>query len=95
MERQLNFLENEIMKEDITIADVYDFPPALQPREIIDLQATLHKLEGELKEANSNYELLKQNMLELTELSYVLKQTQGITDSVSQINGHMMRNWWQ
>jgi V-type H+-transporting ATPase subunit a len=85
MERQLNFLENEIKKEDIIIDDIYDFPPALQPREIIDLQATLHKLEGELKEANSNYEILKQNLLELTELSYVLKQTQGIMDSVSHI----------
>uniref|UniRef100_A0A8D1MAD1 V-type proton ATPase subunit a n=1 Tax=Sus scrofa TaxID=9823 RepID=A0A8D1MAD1_PIG len=39
-------------------------------------RTTLEKLEGELQEANQNYQALKKSFLELTELKHLLKKTQ-------------------
>uniref|UniRef100_A0A8D1YY38 V-type proton ATPase subunit a n=1 Tax=Sus scrofa TaxID=9823 RepID=A0A8D1YY38_PIG len=39
-------------------------------------KTTLEKLEGELQEANQNYQALKKSFLELTELKHLLKKTQ-------------------
>ena len=82
MERKLRFLEKEIVKDAIPIFDAGDNPPAPIPKEMIDLEANLEKLENELKEVNVNTEALKRNYLELTELKHVLRQTQHFFDEV-------------
>lgn len=63
--------------------DIGDNPEAPQPREMIELEATLEKLENELKEINLNAESLKRTFLELTELRHILKKTQQFFDEVS------------
>ena len=83
MERKLRFLEKEIKKDGIPITDLTDNPEAPQPREMIDLEATYEKLEGELKEVNTNAEALKKTYLELTELRHILQKTQHFFDEVS------------
>lgn len=45
-------------------------------------QATFEKLENELREVNTNEEMLKKNFLELTELKHILKKTQVFFDEV-------------
>ena len=82
MERKLRYLEGEIKKENITIAESEHFPPAPQPKEMVDLEAALDKLDGELREVNANYEQLNKNSLELTELKHVLLNSQGFLDEV-------------
>ena len=49
------------------------FPPA---------KTALEKLEGELQEANQNYQALKRNFLELTEFKHLLKKTQDFFEVV-------------
>uniref|UniRef100_A0A452HAH2 V-type proton ATPase subunit a n=1 Tax=Gopherus agassizii TaxID=38772 RepID=A0A452HAH2_9SAUR len=69
------FLENE-MENEIVIFKPEKYPDTPLPREMIDLETVLEKLEGELQEANQNQQTLKQNFLELTELKHLLKKTQ-------------------
>ncbi|XP_006138122.2 V-type proton ATPase 116 kDa subunit a 4 [Pelodiscus sinensis] len=75
LERILRFLENE-MASEIVIFKPEQYPETPLPREMIDLEIVLEKLEGELQEANQNQQTLKQNFLELTELKHLLKKTQ-------------------
>uniref|UniRef100_A0A8C4WD58 V-type proton ATPase subunit a n=1 Tax=Gopherus evgoodei TaxID=1825980 RepID=A0A8C4WD58_9SAUR len=75
LERILRFLENE-MENEIVIFKPEKYPDTPMPREMIDLETVLEKLEGELQEANQNQQTLKQNFLELTELKHLLKKTQ-------------------
>ncbi|XP_039368908.1 V-type proton ATPase 116 kDa subunit a [Mauremys reevesii] len=75
LERILRFLENE-MENEIVIFKPEKYPETPLPREMIDLETVLEKLEGELQEANQNQQTLKQNFLELTELKHLLKKTQ-------------------
>ncbi|KAG8138273.1 hypothetical protein E2320_004175 [Naja naja] len=75
LERILRFLESEMGEEILPV--VYGkYPDTPPPREMIDLEAVLEKLEGELEEANQNLQALRQNFLELTELKHLLKKTQ-------------------
>ncbi|VDP07354.1 unnamed protein product [Soboliphyme baturini] len=76
MERMLRFLEKEIKKDRIPILDTGENPDAPQPREMIDLEATFEKLDNELREVNTNEEMLKRNFLELTELKHILRKAQ-------------------
>uniref|UniRef100_A0A1I8GDG4 V-type proton ATPase subunit a n=1 Tax=Macrostomum lignano TaxID=282301 RepID=A0A1I8GDG4_9PLAT len=76
MERKLRYLEKEIRKDGIPILDTGDNPEAPNPREMVDLEATLEKLENELREVNAYAESLKKNFLELTELKHILRKTQ-------------------
>lgn len=80
MERKLRFLEKEIKKDGIPMLDTGDNPDAPVPREMIDLEATFEKLEGEMNEVNANAEALKRNFLELTELKHILRKTQTFFD---------------
>lgn len=80
MERKLRFLEKEIKKDGIPMLDTGDNPDAPVPREMIDLEATFEKLEGEMNEVNANSEALKRNFLELTELKHILRKTQTFFD---------------
>nr|XP_020656087.1 V-type proton ATPase 116 kDa subunit a [Pogona vitticeps] len=75
LERILRFLEIE-MGDEIQLHKPGKYPETPLPREMIDLEAVLEKLEGELQEANKNLQTLKQNFLELTELKHLLKKTQ-------------------
>ncbi|EMP23989.1 hypothetical protein UY3_18932 [Chelonia mydas] len=75
LERILRFLENE-MENEIVIFKPEKYPETPLPREMIDLETVLEKLESELQEANQNQQTLKQNFLELTELKHLLKKTQ-------------------
>lgn len=75
LERILRFLEDEMQNE--IIIQVPDKDPGTPlPREMITLETTLEKLEGELQEANQSHQALKKSFLELTELKYLLKKTQ-------------------
>ncbi|KAM6419170.1 V-type proton ATPase 116 kDa subunit a 4 isoform 2-T2 [Pluvialis apricaria] len=75
LERILRFLENE-MEDNVEIVKLEKYPDTPLPREMIDMETVLEKLEAELLEANQNQQTLKQNFLELTELKHLLKKTQ-------------------
>ncbi|XP_055458025.1 V-type proton ATPase 116 kDa subunit a 4 [Psammomys obesus] len=75
LERILRFLEDE-MQNEILMQEPEKNPETPLPREMITLETTLEKLEGELQEANQNQQALKKSFLELTELKYLLKKTQ-------------------
>ncbi|KAL6033177.1 hypothetical protein STEG23_031796 [Scotinomys teguina] len=75
LERILRFLEDE-MQNEIIIQTPEKEPETPLPREMITLESTLEKLEGELQETNQNQQALKKSFLELTELKYLLKKTQ-------------------
>ncbi|NP_001083384.1 ATPase H+ transporting V0 subunit a4 L homeolog [Xenopus laevis] len=75
MERILRFLESEMANDKIEIRTPEKPPQTPLPREMIDLETVLEKLEGEFQEVNRNQQLLKQNFLELTELKHLLKKT--------------------
>ncbi|XP_031237426.1 V-type proton ATPase 116 kDa subunit a isoform X3 [Mastomys coucha] len=64
------------MQNEIIIQVPEKDPETPLPREMITLETTLEKLEGELQEANQNHQALKKSFLELTELKYLLKKTQ-------------------
>ncbi|XP_063785317.1 V-type proton ATPase 116 kDa subunit a 4 [Pseudophryne corroboree] len=76
MQRILRFLECEMQNDKINIRIPEKTPQTPLPREMIDLETVLEKLEGELQEVNHNQQTLKQNFLELTELKHLLKKTQ-------------------
>lgn len=73
MERKLRFLESEMTKSSITITDKDESPETPAPREMSDMEAMFDKLESDMKEVNSNLEVLKRNFLDLKELKHVLK----------------------
>ncbi|XP_043944145.1 V-type proton ATPase 116 kDa subunit a [Protopterus annectens] len=75
MERILKFLQNEIETDGIVIQKCDDNQKAPVPRDMIDLEAVLEKLESELQEINQNQQTMKQNFLELSELKHLLKKT--------------------
>lgn len=82
MQRKLRYLEKEIKKDNIPMLETGDNLEAPQQREIVDLEATFEKLESELKEVNSNAEVLKKSYLELSELRHILKKTQQFFDEM-------------
>ncbi|XP_067392438.1 V-type proton ATPase 116 kDa subunit a 4 [Emydura macquarii macquarii] len=85
LERILRFLENE-MESEIVIFKPEKYPETPLPREMIDLETVLEKLEGELQEANQNQQTLKQNFLELTELKHLLKKTQDFFETETNLS---------
>lgn len=82
MQRKLRYLEKEIKKDNIPMLETGDNLEAPQQKEMIDLEATFDKLESELKEVNSNAEVLKKSYLELSELRHILKKTQQFFDEM-------------
>lgn len=82
MQRKLRYLEKEIKKDNIPMLETGDNLEAPPQREMIDLEATFEKLESELKEVNSNAEVLKKSYLELSELRHILKKTQQFFDEM-------------
>lgn len=57
MERKLRYVEAQINKENIKIDELEDLPLAPLPKEMVDLEAALDKMEGELREVNVNAEV--------------------------------------
>ncbi|UJR34867.1 hypothetical protein I4U23_027645 [Adineta vaga] len=87
MERKIRFLETEIKKEEIPIVDTKENPDAPKPREIIDLEIIIDKLDHDLKQINTNADALRKNFNELTELKFNLAMTQGFFQQVDS-TGH-------
>lgn len=82
MQRKLRYLEKEIKKDNIPMLETGDNLEAPQQKDMMDLEATFEKLESELKEVNSNAEVLKKSYLELSELRHILKKTQQFFDEM-------------
>ncbi|XP_043586992.1 V-type proton ATPase 116 kDa subunit a1 isoform X1 [Bombus pyrosoma] len=77
MERKLRYIEAEVRKDGVPIADnLTQLPRAPNPRMIIDLEAHLEETENDILELSQNAVNLKSNYLELTELRHVLEKTQ-------------------
>lgn len=75
MERKLRFLESEMTKSSIKITDNNENPETPAPREMSDMEAMFDKLENDMKEVNSNLEVLKRNFMDLKELKHVLRNS--------------------
>lgn len=95
MERKLRYIEAEVKKDGVPIADIHDFQPrAPNPRDIINLEARFEKTENEIMELSQNATNLKSNYLELTELKQVLEKTQTFfaeQEECMQHNSHFMQ----
>ncbi|XP_038636928.1 V-type proton ATPase 116 kDa subunit a-like [Scyliorhinus canicula] len=85
MERILRFLETEMERDEIAVQDDGANPQAPLPKDMIDLEVVLEKLEHDLREVNQNQQTLKQNFLELTELKHLLKKTQDFFETESNL----------
>ena len=57
MERKIRYVEEEIIKDGIKIEDLDHLPNAPLPKEMIDLEAALDKMDHELREINVNAEV--------------------------------------
>lgn len=57
MERKLRYLEAQIIKEGVTIEETEELPAAPLPKEMVDLEAALDKMESEIREINTNAEV--------------------------------------
>ncbi|EUB63307.1 V-type proton ATPase subunit a isoform [Echinococcus granulosus] len=76
MERKLRYIENELQKDAFPIFEPDEVPKAPPPREMLDLESNLDKLENELREVNFSLEQMKKSFMELTELKMVLRRAQ-------------------
>ena len=57
MERKLRYIETQIVKEGVNIDELIDIPLAPLPKEMVDLEAALDKMDCELREINANAEV--------------------------------------
>ena len=57
MERKLRYIETQIVKEGVNIDELKDIPLAPLPKEMVDLEAALDKMDCELREINANAEV--------------------------------------
>uniref|UniRef100_A0AAR2IKK4 V-type proton ATPase subunit a n=1 Tax=Pygocentrus nattereri TaxID=42514 RepID=A0AAR2IKK4_PYGNA len=73
MERILRFLEAEITRCNIPVSVTVDSVGVSCPRELLELECKIKKLEEELKEINGNHDVLKRNFIELLEIRSLLK----------------------
>ncbi|KAL6462954.1 hypothetical protein MHYP_G00293760 [Metynnis hypsauchen] len=73
MERILRFLEAEITRSNIPVSAAVDSMGVSCPRELLELECKIKKLEEELKEINGNHDVLKRNFIELLEIRSLLK----------------------
>ncbi|CAF4993449.1 unnamed protein product, partial [Rotaria sp. Silwood1] len=92
MERKLRFLESEIKKDELTLYEPDENPDAPKPREMIDLEAIIDKLDHELKEINTNADALLKNFNELTELKHNLAMTQTFFQDTQQVRLDLSEN---
>lgn len=92
MQRKIRYIEAEVKKDGVKIKDCVDIPRAPNPRESIDLEARLEKMENEIMELSQNAVNLKTNYLELMELRHVLEKTQGFFYEEETISQDAIRN---
>eukprot|EP00731_Ephydatia_muelleri_P038762 Em0897g2a len=85
MERKLRFLGTELDKAQVERLPAENIE-APDPHFMTDLEAKFERLEGELKLVNSNRAALRRNLLDLTELHYILGKTQ---DFFIECDGHV------
>jgi len=77
MERKLRYIESEIVKEQLAVAEEASERRAPAPREMVELEANLKTVEENLREVNTNFKALRKNNLELTELKNMLVKADG------------------
>ncbi|CAI9716455.1 V-type proton ATPase 116 kDa subunit a1 [Octopus vulgaris] len=77
MERKMRYIEKEMTIDGIKMDVTGVTPKAPPPKEMVDLEASLEKMESELREVKVNEVALKRNYLDLAELKEVLTKVQG------------------
>lgn len=77
LERKLIYIESELQKDEVIVPDIgRNYPEAPNPREVIDLEAHLEKVENEILELSQNSVNLKLNYIELKEFETVLEKAE-------------------
>ncbi|KAH9368696.1 hypothetical protein HPB48_004715 [Haemaphysalis longicornis] len=73
--QSLGFVERELHQDELLIpeADEDDARSLPQARDVIDLEANVDRLEGDLTEINQNNQALQKSFVELTEFKHVLR----------------------
>lgn len=82
LERKLRFVERELRHDEMLIpeAEEDDTRSLPQARDVIDLEANVDRLEGDLTEINKNNQALQKNFAELTEFKHVLRNMDAYFD---------------
>ncbi|EYC02843.1 hypothetical protein Y032_0097g2969 [Ancylostoma ceylanicum] len=80
MERKLNFIEEEVTKDEVEIKDYDEHIPAPQPKNMTELEANFEKLEEELLSINSSSKQLIKNHVQLLEMKAVLEKVHLLLD---------------
>lgn len=77
MERKLNYIQNELEKENIKLPTFNDddTPRAPMPREMINLEAQIARDEEEIKELSENAIQLELSYKEYTEFIHALEKS--------------------
>ncbi|TRY90244.1 hypothetical protein DNTS_005104 [Danionella cerebrum] len=76
MERILRYLEKQMVKSNIEIAETTEREMVPCPRDVLELESTFEKLEQELREINRNHDTLRQNLIELMDIDSLLRMTE-------------------
>ncbi|XP_034234179.1 LOW QUALITY PROTEIN: V-type proton ATPase 116 kDa subunit a-like [Thrips palmi] len=77
LERKLRYIEEEMGKDGVAVDTPRHQPrPALNPRDIIEMEANLEKTESEIMELSRNAANLQASFVELTEMQQVLEKAQ-------------------
>ncbi len=93
MERKLRYVQAKMSKADVTVDELDVLPLAPAPKDMVDMEASLDKMDAELREVDANYALLKQNALELTEPRHVLLESfKFLEDEVELFLVHFFRD---
>lgn len=96
MARRVRFFASQIEKEKdvIPIRPLYDSAPLVTvgpsaAHSIDELDVTLAEQETRLLQMNDSYKLLSERTKELIEARYVLRETAGFFEKVSQVDGSL------
>jgi V-type H+-transporting ATPase subunit a len=76
MERQLQKIRSELLKDEIEIKEVESEPRFPESREIIDLEACIEKCDTEIAELSDNFFLLMENQKGFIEFKSVLERAE-------------------
>ncbi|KAG6457957.1 hypothetical protein O3G_MSEX010593 [Manduca sexta] len=72
MERKLRYMESEMTKDGIDVAEYAEEPRAMQPNEMMTYENLLEKWEEDVSEMSTNMTNLMKSFLEITEMYYML-----------------------
>lgn len=76
MERKVEVIHRELLKDEIEIPEMEDEPRYPSPREIIDLEARIEKNQTEVLDVSENYEQLMRNQEDFIEFRNVLERSE-------------------